>query len=326
MSKNPDLAALFGATDATTFLGLSACTEYKTMSASSAFIGAPGSTPYGSVGSYCRNAPEALRKSIASLTANIHRYNFDLGGPTFPDGTLPAVDCGDLPLNDSDFALNRATIRSCISQIVSSGVIPILIGGDDSVPIPMLDAMADTGKKYTILQIDAHIDWRESHMDESLGLSSTMRRASEMAHINRIIQVGARGIGSAHPEDVQDAIDWGVKFVTAYDVHVHGVQAALTLLEPDSNIIVCLDVDAFDPSIVPGVIGRTPGGLTYFQMLELIKGASSTGRIAAIDFVEYLPEADVEDLGGLNVSRLIASTMGVLARQQAGTSKDPVSS
>jgi len=126
MSKNPDLAALFGATDATTFLGLSACTEYKTMSASSAFIGAPGSTPYGSVGSYCRNAPEALR------------------------------------------------------------VIPILIGGDDSVPIPMLDAMADTGKKYTILQIDAHIDWRESHMDESLGLSSTMRRASEMAHINRI--------------------------------------------------------------------------------------------------------------------------------------------
>ena len=79
--------------------------------------------------------------------------------------------------------------------------------------------------------------------------------------------------------------------------------------------IVCVDVDALDPSIVPGVIGRTPGGLSYYQVLDLIKGASARGRIAAIDFVEYLPEADVDNLGGLVVSRLIASTMGVLARQ-----------
>lgn len=59
------------------------------------------------------------------------------------------------------------------------------------MPIPMLDAMADTGNSYTILQIDAHIDWREIHMDERMGLSSTMRRASEMKHIQKIIQVGA---------------------------------------------------------------------------------------------------------------------------------------
>ena len=272
------------------------------MAASSAFIGVAGATPYGSVGSYCRNAPEALRKSIASLTANVNRFNFDLGGPTFPDGTLAAVDWGDLPIDNSDFALNRETIRSCVSGVVSSGVIPLVVGGDDSVPIPMLDAMGDTGEKYTILQIDAHIDWRESHMDERLGLSSTMRRASEMEHITEIIQVGARGIGSAHPQDVQDAIEWGVKFVTAYDIHTHGVQAALELIAPESNIIVCLDVDAFDPSMVPGVIGRTPGGLDYFQMLDLIKGASAKGRIAAIDFVEFLPEVDVDGLGALNLS------------------------
>jgi agmatinase len=55
----------------------------------------------------------------------------------------------------------------------------------------MLDAMADTGNSYTILQIDAHIDWREIHMDERMGLLSTMRRASEMKHIQKIIQVGA---------------------------------------------------------------------------------------------------------------------------------------
>jgi len=315
MNSTPDLAALFGATDASTFLGLPACNNPEDLHASSVFIGAPGATPYGSVGSYCQNAPNALRKSIASLTANIDRYNFDLGGPTFPEGAPGAVDFGDLPLDDENFQVNRDTIYQAVAGVVAQAAVPIVVGGDDSVPIPMLQAMETTKDKFTILQIDAHIDWRDSHMDESLGLSSTMRRASEMDHIEHIIQVGARGIGSGHPQDYHDAVDWGVKFITACDLHQRGVQAALELIAPESKIIVCVDVDAMDPSIVPGVIGRTPGGLSYYQVLDLIKGASTRGKIAAIDFVEYLPEADVDDLGALVVSRLIASTMGILARQ-----------
>lgn len=315
MAKTPDLAALFGATDATTFLGLPKYIQSGDKNVSSVFIGAPGATPYGSVGSYCRNAPAKLRQSIASLSANTDRYNFDLGGPTFPEDSLPAMDYGDLPLHETDFAKNRDAIYKAVSSVVTTGAVPIVVGGDDSVPIPMLQAMETTGEKYTILQIDAHIDWRESHMKESLGLSSTMRRASEMPHIENIIQVGARGIGSGHPQDHQDAVDWGVKFITAYDLHQHGVKPAIELIQPDANIIVCFDVDALDPSIVPGVIGRTPGGLNYFQALDLIKGAANRGRISSIDFVEYLPEVDVDGLGALVVSRLIASTMGVLARQ-----------
>ena len=315
MTSKPDLAALFGASDANTFLGLPACNSLNELHASSVFIGVPGATPYGSVGSYCQNAPTAIRKSISSLTANIDRYNFDLAGPTFPHDALPAVDFGNLPLDDNDFQINRQNIYNTVARVLSKAAVPIVVGGDDSVPIPMLQALETTGEKYTILQIDAHIDWRDSHMGETLGLSSTMRRASELNHIDHIIQVGARGIGSGHPQDYQDAVDWGVKFVTAYDLHQQGVQRALDMIAPGSNVILCVDVDALDPSIVPGVIGRTPGGLSYYQVLDLIKGASARGRIAAIDFVEYLPEADVDDLGGLVVSRLIASTMGVLARQ-----------
>jgi len=310
----PDLAALFGATPADTFLGLPDCSELLELDASSVFIGAPGATPYGTVGSYCKNAPNALRKSIASLSANIDRYNFDLGGPTFPAGTRMAADFGDLPLDEEDSSINRTRIYDVVANVVRNNAVPIVVGGDDSVPIPMLQAMETTGKQYTVLQIDAHIDWRDSHMGESLGLSSTMRRASEMTHIEHIVQVGARGIGSGHPMDHQDAVDWGVQFVTAYDLHHRGVQAALDLIGPNANIIICFDVDALDPSIVPGVIGRTPGGLNYYQALDLIKGASAKGHIAAIDFVEYMPEVDVDSLGALVVSRLIASTMGVIAR------------
>ena len=109
-------------------------------------------------------------------------------------------------------------------QILDAGAVPILLGGDDSLPIPMLEAYAGRGR-FTILQIDAHIDWRDEVQGERLGLSSGMRRASEMAHIERIIQVGQRGIGSARPSDLADARDWGVTFFPARGV----AQAGITL-------------------------------------------------------------------------------------------------
>lgn len=317
MSNKPDLGALFGAPATQTFLGLEACRDLDAMDASSAFIGAPCATPYKSVGAYARNGPASLRQAAGSLAANLDRHNFDLGGVTFPDGTKRAVDCGDLPWSESDFALNRGTIRNAISRISAQDVVPILIGGDDSVPIPMLDAMGDTGKSFTILQIDAHIDWRDSHMDETLGLSSTMRRASEMDHIEKIIQVGARGIGSGHSSDYEDAVAWGAKFFTGHDVHRRGVQPAIDHIVQGADIILCIDIDAMDPAIAPNTIGRSPGGLSYFQVLELVFAAAKRGRIAAVDFVEILPEADIDGIGALTVSRLVVATMGMIARQQA---------
>lgn len=316
MSSKPDLAALFGATESKTFLGLEACEDLDKIDASSAFIGAPCATPYGSVGAYAQNGPASLRKAISSLTANVDRHNFDLGGPTFPKGAKRAVDCGDLPWADSDFAKNRQTIRQAVSKVVSRGVVPIVIGGDDSIPIPMLDAMGDNGKAYTVLQIDAHIDWRESHMGETQGLSSTMRRASEMNHIEKIIQVGARGIGSGHSSDYEDAVTWGAKFFTGADIYSYGLQPAIDQIGDGDEIILCIDIDAMDPSIAPNTIGRTPGGLSYYQVLELISAAAARGRIAAVDFVEIMPEVDVDGIGGLTVSRLVAATMGIIARQK----------
>ena len=315
MTKKPDLAALFGAAETTTFLGLESCTDFDKIDASSAFLGAPCATPYGSVGAYAQNGPASLRKAIGSLSANVDRHNFDLGGPTFPTGTKRAVDCGDLPWSETDFAANRATIRQAVAKISSRGVVPILIGGDDSVPIPMLQAMGETGRSFTILQIDAHIDWRDSHMGETLGLSSTMRRASEMGHIAKIIQVGARGIGSGHSSDFDDAVAWGAKFFTGPDIHRNGLQQAIDQIDIGADVILCIDIDAMDPTIAPNTIGRTPGGLSYYQVLDLITAAADRGQIAAVNFVEIMPEVDIDGIGGLTVSRLVAATMGIIARQ-----------
>ncbi|EYR83796.1 arginase family protein [Shinella sp. DD12] len=319
MTEKPNLGALFGAAETATFLGLPACTDLDALSAPVALIGAPCATPYASVGAYCRNAPDALRQATGSLTANVDRHDFDHGGPVFPTANLRPVDCGNLPFDEADAAGNRVLIAGTVSKVLERGAVPVLLGGDDSIPIPMIEALGAAAgeRKFTILQIDAHIDWREIHMGERLGLSSTMRRASEMPHIERIIQVGARGIGSAATSDYEDALAWGVKFVTAYDLHRSGVDAVLDLIPEGSDIIICIDADALDPALVPGVIGRAPGGLSYYQTVDLIKGAAKRGRIAAMDFVEFMPERDVDGIGALTFARLITTALGVLVRQVA---------
>jgi len=193
--------------------------------------------------------------------------------------------------------------------------VPVLIGGDDSLPIPMLEAFGARGKTYTILQIDAHIDWRDEVGGERLGLSSTMRRASEMGHVERIVQLGARGIGSARAVDLQDALDWGVEFVPAGEVARNGVWRAVDLIPDGAEVIICLDVDALDPSVMPAVIGRTAGGLSYWQVLELVGAVAEKARIAGFDMVEFMPERDIDGLGAMVAAQLLAGVMGIVARQ-----------
>ena len=313
MAADLQIGKLFGGEEVSTFFGLPVCDDLAVLEAAIALIGAPGATPYTTVGPYCRSAPAALRRAAADAAANFARYNFDIGGPVFPDGRVSAADCGDLPYDETDFAANRDTIREAIATVLGIGAVPILIGGDDSVPIPMLQACAGH-RPLTILQIDAHIDWRDEHLGETLGLSSTMRRASEMGHFDRIVQVGARGTGSAWPGDVEDALAWGAQLITAETLHREGVEAALSQIPEGADIVVSLDVDAFDPAVVPGVLARTPGGLDYFQVLGLVRGAAEKGRIHAINIIEYVPEVDVDGLGANTIVRLIAAMIGILAR------------
>lgn len=317
MSAAPDIAALLGAGAADTFFGLPACADLSALEAPAALIGVPGASPYRSVGPYCRNGPAALRAATAPIGGLGDRHDFDLGGPVFPAGTRPAVDAGDLPFHETDFAANRAAIRAATAAVLARGAVPVLIGGDDSIPIPMLEALGAVTDRLTVLQIDAHIDWRDEHMGERFGLSSTMRRASEMAHVAKIVQVGARGLGSARAGDVAAAAAFGAEIVTADRLRAEGAAAALARIPEGADIAICFDADAFDPSLVPGVIGRTPGGLTYADALALLRGAAARGRIAAMDFVEFMPERDVDGIGALTLGRTILTALGLVARQRA---------
>ncbi|EEW24087.1 agmatinase [Rhodobacter ferrooxidans] len=308
------LGEMFGAGRVETFMGLPRCRDLSRLEAKVALIGADGCTPYPAVGFYCAGGPQVIRAAGAAFAGSIGHVNFDLGGPMLPLG-FGAVDAGDLPQDEADPAGNRARIFGAVSQILDRGGVPVLIGGDDSLPIPMLEAYGSRGKSYTVLQIDAHIDWRDEVGGERLGLSSTMRRASEMAHVERMVQIGQRGTGSARIEDLRDAVEWGVEFVPGGEVARTGIWRAVDLIPDGAEVIICFDCDALDPSVMPAVIGRSAGGMGYWQVLELIGAVAEKSRIAGFGLVEFMPERDIDGQGAMVAAQLLAAVIGLIARQ-----------
>lgn len=305
---------LFGAGDVTTFLGLAECPDLAMLAergARGAILGVPGVTPYASAGAYCADAPDAIRAAIAPDAPIAAHVDFDCGAPMFP-GAPNVVDCGNLAFDAQDFAANRDRVRAAVGAMLDQSVVPVLLGGDDSLPQPMLEAYAGRGP-ITILQIDAHIDWRDDVDGERNGLSSGMRRASEMAHVERIIQVGMRGLGSARVTEVEDARAWGARIVPAREVAAHGVAPVIDLIPEGAEVVVALDADALDPALVPGLIARGPGGLGYWDVVWLIEGAAARGRLAGFEVAEFMPARDIDAIGALTVARIVANVVRLVA-------------
>ncbi|MEM9551401.1 MAG: arginase family protein [Pseudomonadota bacterium] len=316
MGQGPSLGQMFGANagEAAQFMGLKSG-RIEALEADIAVFGADCATPYGLVGAYCAGGPAAMRAGAADFAGGFDKVNFDIGTQVLPDG-VRACDLGDLPTDSTDAEGNRARIRDMTARIVGSGAIPILLGGDDSVPIPMLQGLAAVGP-LTILQVDAHIDWRDSVNGERWGLSSTMRRASEMAHVARIVQVGARGIGSARMADLQAARDWGAEVIPMHDFSRLGRDVVLDCIPKGGQVAICFDCDALDPSIMPAVIAPTAGGLSYGDALGLVRGVAERARIAAFALVEFMPDRDRDGEGARVAGQIVAAVLGLVAQQVA---------
>lgn len=273
-----------------------------------------GSTYPGKDSSGYASAPAAIRIASQQDAAFVEHWDFDLGGPLFDGKPISCIDVGDLPTVMHDNAGNRARIEAKTREILALQAVPIMLGGDDSVPIPFLAGFADHGPVW-ILQIDAHIDWRDEVQGERYGYSNPMRRASEMAHVAGMVQVGLRSVGSARLAEIEAARAYGSRFVTAREVHGEGVEAALRHIPQGARVVVTLDCDGLDPGIMPGVASRTPGGLSYTQAIDLIAGVGRRARIAGFDLVELYPAADTDGISALTAARLVVNAIGAIVRQ-----------
>ena len=257
----------------------------------------------------------AIRAASQGDAALVEHWDFDLCGPLFDGNPACCIDGGNIETVMHDNAGNRDRIEAKTREILALSAVPILLGGDCSVTIPFIAGFADKEPVW-ILQIDAHIDWRDELHGERYGYSSPMRRASEMPHVAGMVQVGLRSVGSARPADVEAAQRYGSRFVTAREIHSRGVEAALRHIPEGVRVVVTLDCDSIDPSIMPGVAARTPGGLTYIQIIDLIAGLGRRADIAGFDLVELYPPADIDGLSALTGARIVVNAIGAIVRQR----------
>lgn len=300
-----------------TFLGLPAISD-PAQAADATILGIPHGVPYPVPGltAGCAAAPAAIRARSQRLARFVDHHDFDLDGPMLPPGsTFRIVDAGDVTGDPADGAGNSARAEAAVRAVVGAGSAPIVLGGDDSVPIPVLRAL-DARGPLTVLQVDAHLDFRDDVAGIRDGYSSPMRRASEMGHVARIVQVGLRGVGSARIADVADARAAGNLLVTARQLHERGVAWLLEQLPADAPLFVAFDCDGLDPSVLPAVSGLSPGGLGYDEACDVLAGAAARCRVVGAAFTELVPERDVNERSALVVVRLVTRLLAAMARRQ----------
>jgi agmatinase len=289
----------------------------RTGEADVVILGVPHGVPYPEPGTAagCAEAPGAIRERSQRLARFMGNHDFDLGGPLIPDGNaLRVVDAGDVPGSPQDGAGNAARAEEAVRAVLAAGAMPILLGGDDSTPVPALRAFDGNGP-LTVVQVDAHLDFRDEVAGVREGYSSPMRRASEMEHVQRIIQVGLRGVGSARESDVADALQAGNQLVTARELRERGVEWLLSQVPPDVSVFLVFDLDGLDPFTAPAVSGASPGGLEYGEASALLQGLASGRRLVGAAFTELVPALDPDGLSALVVVRLVMQLMGGLARR-----------
>lgn len=282
-----------------------------------AIFGAPHGTPYGWVDNRKHaGSADAFRNALEEDRDYVDHWDFDIGGTLMGNSSGKIVDLGNLKTTPKAGAANRKLIGDQTKRILAAGAVPIMFGGDDSTPIPFISAFAG-GPSTLILQIDAHIDWRDDLRGERQGYSSTMRRASECPHVWRIVQVGMRGIGSAREAEVEFARQWGARIFTSRHVHHRGLEGVLEAIPEDSNCLITMDCDAIDISQMPAVAYPTPGGLNYTQITDLIAGVAAKARIAGFTLVEFVPGRDPAGTAAFTAARIAAHVIGHVARQRA---------
>lgn len=277
-------------------------------------FGAGHGSAYRGRDSRSATAAGAIRAASQEDAPLIGHWDFDLGGPLFAGGPIAAVDIGDVETAADDSAGNRARIAEKTAEVLAADAVPILLGGDDSVVIPFLAGFAGHGPVW-VLQIDAHIDWRDERYGERHGYSSPMRRASEMGHVHGMVQVGMRGVGSARAEEIEAARHYGSHLVTAREVHAEGAAAALRRIPEGARVVITVDCDGLDPGIMPGVAAPSPGGLSYTEVIDLIAGVGRRAHLVGFDLVELAPAADPTGLSALTASRLVVNAIGTVVRQ-----------
>jgi agmatinase len=301
------------------FLGFPLELDLDNLDADIAILGVPYGLPYvvGDLANDQSRAPDAIRQNAQDAAweeprTRVH-FDWDLGGPLLDNRPIKVVDCGNVTSDKFDPFEHYRRAQLAAEKIFRSDVTLITLGGDHGIPIPIMRSLP-RDEQVTLVQVDAHMDWRDDVGGVREGYSSPMRRASEMDWIGAMVQIGLRGVGSARSEDVDAAKSHGAQLISAYEMHDIGMDAVLDRIPDGGPYYLTVDADGLDPTIMPAVNAPTPGGLTWIQIHKLIHGLVKKGRVLGMDLVEISPAYENGSKTLVHAERLICNFIGATVR------------
>lgn len=249
-----------------------------------------------------RFAPRALReaslRSVPPFTG--------LDGVTRLAG-VPFADAGDVVLPSLEPELARQRISAAAEHVRDRCSLPVYLGGDHSVTYPLLRAFAGVPDLH-VVQLDAHLDFTDTRNDTRYSNSSPFRRACEdLPNLVHITTIGLRGL-RFDPEAVAAARARGHTLIPMTDV-TGDLPGVLERLPRGRNVYLSVDVDGFDPSVIPGTSSPEPDGLTYAQGMSILAETARHNTIVGLDVVELAPNLDPTGRSELLMARLIMETL-----------------
>ena len=174
-------------------------------------------------------------------------------------------------------------IHEHVRGSLDKAVFGVYLGGEHSITVGVVRALVDIYPRFSVLQLDAHADLRDSYLGSSCNHACVMRRVGEL------VPFVGMGIRSFCREEAQFIREKGVVHQSAFQVeHSNEWQAVLESVLQD-DVYLTVDVDVFDPSFVPSVGTPEPGGLSWQRVLDIIRFVASRRRLIGADVVELAP-------------------------------------
>jgi agmatinase len=226
--------------------------------------------------------PGSRRGPIAIIEAstNMELYDEELKKETYQTGIhtmLPIAIDARGPKNMIDL------VRKKISKIAALNKIPVMLGGEHSISLGAVQALKEKYPKLSVLQLDAHADLKERYQESPYSHAVVARRISEICPL---VQVGIRSMS----KEEADFLKLGkVKSYSADYVAEKKDWCEKICKDLQGDVFVTIDLDVFDPSIMPSTGTPEPGGLSWRDVLRLLKSVSRSCKIRGFDVVELAP-------------------------------------
>ncbi len=224
------------------------------------------------------------------------------------------ADYGDFIVNPLSIEDTLQRVEAQMKPMLGAGVRPVSVGGDHSLSLPLLRAIAKKHGPVGLIQFDAHNDLWDEYFGSKLSHGTPFRRAIEegLLREGNFLQVGLRGqVYSEH--DFDFARQHKVKMITAEEYHAGGVALFRRNLKAFRGrpVYVTLDIDCVDPAYAPGTGTPQVGGFTSMQILELVRALRGL-NIVGCDLVEVSPPYDTGEITSLLAANLLYELLCVL--------------